>query len=171
MSDAAVDEKSAQSGMARWRHRASVFGLVIAIGVLLLSAFVAPDGGMTAKSLRGGIAIAAVIAAAPLAAMARHVEAPRVVSLGGAMSVAGVATMVGGNLAGLLMAVAGTLILLVGASQQPPISAGISGRLVAYAVLLALAMWLAVGAGVLTTIIALFLAVVVATSSLWDAPR
>ena len=78
--------------------------------------------------------------------------------------------MVGGNLAGLIMAVVGLGVLLVGASQQAPITVGIVGRLVGYVVLLALAMWLAIGAG-LTTLAAVAIAVIVATSSFWDAPR
>ncbi len=61
------------------------------------------------------------------------------------MTASGIGTMFGGNLAGPLMAISGVAILLVGAYQEPPISSGLVGRLLVYAVLLILAMWLAVG--------------------------
>lgn len=153
----------------RW---AAVFGLIVAAGVFALVALVAPDRGPDASSLQQGAAIAVVIAAVPVATIIRPVDAARVVSLGGAMAAAGLGTMFGGNLAGLLMAVAGVPILLVGAYQEPRISSGLVGRLVVYAVLLILAMWLTIGDTTLAmkTVAVLFSAIV-ATSSFWDKPH
>ena len=122
--------------------------------------------------MQQGTAIAVVIAAVPVAAIIRPVDASRVVSLGGAMTATGLGTMFSGNLAGLLMAVAGVPILLVGGYQEPRISSGLVGRLVVYAVLLILAMWLTVGdtTPMMKTLAVLFSAVV-ATSSFWDKPQ
>lgn len=130
----------------------------------------APDDGVDASSLQQGTAIAAVLAAVPVAILIRPVDGSRVVSLGGAMTAGGAATMFGGNLAGLLMAISGLAILLVGTSRQPPITWGLVARLVGYAVLLGLAMWLSLGDTTPPmTLVAVLLAVIVATNSVWDA--
>ncbi|HUF94661.1 MAG TPA: hypothetical protein VMO52_01130 [Acidimicrobiia bacterium] len=85
------------------------------------------------------------------------------------MTVAGIATMFGGNLAGLLTAIGGLPILLVGASREPPISLGLVARLVGYAALLGLAMLLSLGkTTLLMKSIAVLFSALVATSSLWD---
>jgi hypothetical protein len=139
---------------------------------LILVVLVAPDEGLDAGSLPQGIAIASVIAAVPVAAIVRPVDASRVVSLGGAMTVAGIATMFGGNLAGLLMAISGIAIFLVGASREPPISWGLATRLIGYAVLLILATWFSLGdTTLLMKLVAMLFAGIVATSSLWDKPQ
>jgi len=152
----------------RW---AAAFGLIVAVGIFGLIALVAPDRGADASSLQQGVAIAVVIAAVPVATIIRPVDASRVVSLGGAMTTAGIGTMFGGNLAGLVMAIAGVAILLVGVYQEPRISTGLVGRLVVYAVLLILAMWLTVGDTTLAMkAVAVLFAAIVATSSLWDKP-
>jgi hypothetical protein len=88
------------------------------------------------------------------------------------MTVAGIATMFGGNLAGLLMAISGIAIFLVGASREPPISWGLATRLIGYAVLLILATWFSLGdTTLLMKLVAMLFAGIVATSSLWDKPQ
>lgn len=151
---------------------AAAFGLFVAIGMFILGAFVAPDGGMDAASLQQGAAIAVVIAAVPVAAIVGPVDASRVVSLGGAMTAAGAGMMFGGNLAGLVMTTSGVAILLSGVYLEPPISLGVVVRLLGYAVLLIMAMWLSVGdATLLMKLVAMLFAGIVATSSLWDKPQ
>lgn len=173
MSNATSDtsRRRQSTGVPRLRGVAA-FGLLVALGILILVVFVGPGDGLDPSSLQQGIAIAIVVAAAPVAVIVRPVDASRVVSLGGAMTIAGVATMFGGNLAGLLMAISGLPILLVGAAREPPISWGLVGRLVGYAVLLVLGMWLSVGdTTLLMKLIAGLFAGIVATSSLWDVPE
>lgn len=88
------------------------------------------------------------------------------------MTAAGLGTMFGGNLAGLLMAVAGVPIMLMGGYQEPRLSSGLVGRLVLYAVLLILAMYLSLGDTTLAMkIVAVLLSVAIATSSFWDKPH
>ncbi|HZD22338.1 MAG TPA: hypothetical protein VE569_02900 [Acidimicrobiia bacterium] len=114
-------------------------------------------------------AIGAVMAAAPLAVLiGGHVQPTRIVALGGAMTVAGVATMFGGNMAGLLMAVLGLPILLVGGYKEPSMSTGVVVRLIAYAVLLIAAMLLSLGDANPMLLISFFISVVVATNPIWD---
>jgi hypothetical protein len=151
----------------RW---AAAFGLIVAVGIFGVIALVAPDRGADALSLQQGVAIAVVVAAVPVATIIGPVDASRVVSLGGAMMVAGVGTMFGGNLAGLVMAIAGVAILLVGVYQEPRISTGLVGRLVVYAVLLILAMWLTGDTTLAMKAVAVLFAAIVGTSSLWDKP-
>jgi hypothetical protein len=171
MSDAATS-KGRQSTPVPRLGGVVAFGFLVALGFLILDVFVAPDDGLDAGSLQQGIAIASVIAAVPAAAIIRPVDASRVVALGGAMTVAGVATMFGGNLAGLLMAISGIPIFLVGVSPEPPNSWGLAFRLVGYAVLLILAMWLSLGDSTfLMKLVAVVFAGIVATSSLWDNPK
>jgi len=171
MSDATTSRRRQSTPVPRLK-RAAAFGLLVALGVLILVVLVAPDDGLDAESLQQGIAIASVIAAAPVAAIVRPVDASRVVSLGGAMTVAGIATMFGGNLAGLLMAISGIAILLVGASREPPFTWGLATRLIGYAALLILAMGLSLGdTTLLMKLVAMLFAGIVATSSLWDKPQ
>lgn len=151
---------------------AGVFGLIVAAGLFALIALVTPDRGPDASSLQQGAAIALVIAAVPVAAIIRPIGASRVVSLGGAMTAAGLGTMFGGNFAGLLMAVAGVPILFVGSYQEPRISSGMVGRLLVYSVLLIMAMWLTIGDTTLAMkTVAVLLSAIVATSSIWDKPQ
>jgi uncharacterized membrane protein len=75
--------------------------------------------------------------------------------------------MFGGNLVGLPMPIVGTAILLVGASQQPPITLGLVVRLTGHAVLLGLAVWLSLGETTVVLVVAsVLLAAMVATSSI-----
>lgn len=161
-----------------WRSRSSsaplrvwaALGLLLAVGVLVLVAFIAPDDGIDASSLQQGIGLAATIAAVPVALLLRPAEPWRGVALGGAMALAGFSMTFGGNLIGLLMAIAGVAILLAGASQQPSLTLGLVVRLVVYAILLGAAMWLSLGATMPQTLASLVVAVIVSTSPLWDRP-
>lgn len=78
----------------RW---ASVLGFAISIGVLVLVGWISPDEGATWASLRQGVAIAVVFAAAPLAVWIAPTDPLNLVSVGGAWFVTGAATMQGGN--------------------------------------------------------------------------
>lgn len=148
----------------------AIVGLLLALSVLVWVAL-APDNGADASSLQQGIGLAATIAAVPAALLLRPAEPWRGVSLGGAMALAGLATMFGGNLIGLLMAAAGIAILLAGASRQPALTSGLVVRLVGYAILLGGAMWLSLGESTLPqTMGSVVLAVIVSTSPLWDGP-
>jgi hypothetical protein len=130
--------------------------------------FIAPDNGVNASSLQQGVGLAAAVAAVPVATLLRPVDPTRVVALGGALMLTGLTTMFGGNLVGLLMAIVGVAILLVGASQQPPITLGLVVRLTSYAILLGLAVWLSLGETTLLVVLgSVLLAAIVATSSIW----
>lgn len=146
----------------------AIVGLLLALSFLVLVALVAPDNS-DGSSLQQGIGLAATVAAVPAALLLRSAEPWRGVSLGGAMALAGLATMFGGNLIGLLMAAAGIAILLAGASRQPALTSGLVVRLVGYALLLGAAMWLSLGESTLPLIMgSVALAVIVSTSPLWD---
>jgi hypothetical protein len=142
-------------------------GLLTAVGVFVLVALVVPDGGITATSLRQGVALAAVFAAAPTAALAPRVDAASVVALGGGMTVAGAAVTPGGNILGPVMAAVGLLPLLVGGSDRPSLTAGLIGRLLVYAIVLAAGTWLAMGTTLLTGFAALLAALIASTSTRW----
>jgi hypothetical protein len=149
----------------------AVLGLMTALGVLVLVAFIAPDDGFDASSLQQGIGLAATVAAVPGALLLQPVEPWRGVALGGAMALAGFSMTFGGNLIGMLMAIAGVAILLAAGSQQPSLTLGLVVRLVGYAILLGAAMWLALGESTLPQILAsVVLAVIVSTSPRWDRP-
>jgi len=171
MSDATTSGRRQSAHPPRLRG-AAAFGLLVAIGMFILGAFVAPDDGPDAASLEQGAAIAVVIAAVPVAAIVGPFDASRVISLGGAMTAAGAGTMFGGNLAGLVMAISGVAILLSGVYLEPRISLGVVVRLLGYAVLLIMAMWLSLGdTTLLMKLVAVLFAGIVATSSLWDRPQ
>ncbi len=148
---------------------AAVIDLLMAGGVFLKGAIVAPDAGVTSRSLRHGLVLATVFGAAPIAALARGIDSATVVALGGGMTVAGAATTPGGNLLGPVMALCGLLLLLMGASRQPTLTAGMIGRLLGYAIALGAAMWLALGTMALSGIASLALAVVIAASTRWGS--
>jgi hypothetical protein len=149
----------------------AVLGLLLAVVVLVWVAFIAPDDGIDAFSLQQGIGLASTVAAVPLALLLRPVGPWRGVALGGAMALAGFSMTFGGNLIGLLMAIAGVAILLASASQQPSLTSALVVRLVGYAVLLGAAMWLSLGESTLPqTLASVGLAVIVSTSPMWDRP-
>lgn len=140
--------------------------LLIAVGAFLVVAVVAPDDGLTSTSLRQGIVLAVVFAAAPIAALARGIDSASLVALGGGMMVAGAAATPGGNLLGPVMAFEGLLLLLVGASGQPKLTARLIGWLLVYSVMFRAAAWLALDAMVGTGLAAaVALAVVIAIST------
>jgi len=165
-------ELSSESRLSSAPLRAwAVLGLLLAVAVLVVAAFIAPDDGIDAFSLQQGIGLAATVAAVPVALLLRPVGPWREVALGGAMALAGVSMTFGGNLIGLLMAIAGVAILLTGASQQPSLTSGLVVRLVGYAILLGAAMGLSLGESTLPrTLASVVLAVIVSTSPLWDRP-
>lgn len=146
-------------------------GLILAVGILVLVGFFGADSGVDASSLRQGVGLAAAVAAVPVAILLGPADPNRVVSLGGSMTLAGLTTMFGGNLVGLLMAIVGVAILLVGASQQPPITLGLVVRLTGHAALLGFAVWLSLGETTpLLVLASVLLAAIVATSSIWGQP-
>jgi hypothetical protein len=146
---------------------AATFGLLVALLMFILIGFVSPDDGPSASSVQQGLAIAAVIAAVPVAVLFGSSDPSRIVALAGAMTAAGLVTMFGGNFAGLAMAISGAVILFSLAPLKVPRSLGIAGRLVGYAALLIGAMWLSLGeTTLLTTAIAMSLALVVAVTGL-----
>lgn len=158
------------SDAARLR-RWAIVGLLLSLSVLVWMAFLAPDNGADASSIEQGIALAATVAAVPVALVLRPTEPWRAVALGGAMALAGLTTTFGGNVIGLLMAAAGIAILLAGASSQPALTSGLVLRLVSYAILLGAAMWLSLGESTLLQIGGtIVLAVILSTSPLWDRP-
>lgn len=161
------NSRSSSAPLRLW----AALGLLLAVGVLVLVAFIAPDDGIDAASLQQGIGLAATVAAVPVALLLRPIGPWRPVALGGAMAVAGFSMTFGGNLIGLLMAIAGIAILVAGASQQPSLRLGFVLRLVGYAILLGAAMWLSLGESTLPqTLASVVLAVIVSTSPLWDRP-
>ena len=146
-----------------------ILGLLLAVGVFVLVGLVFPDDGVDSSSLQQAVALAGATAAVPLAILFGRPDPERVISLGGAMTIAGGATMVGVNLVGLLMAMLGFVLLLVGASKAPALGWGIAMRLIAYTALLTVAATLPLGeTTTFLVLVSLGLSAIVATSSLWD---
>ncbi|MGH8916522.1 MAG: hypothetical protein ACRDZM_18650 [Acidimicrobiia bacterium] len=143
------------------RRIVAILGVVVAGGVFVLVAAVAPDAGAGPSTIRVGIALAALFAAGPVAALAPGAGPALLVSLGGGMIVAGAATTPGGNFLGPLLALSGLLLLWVGASDEPPLSSRVVIRLLFYAVLLGGGMWLAIDTESMTWIAAILLALIV----------
>lgn len=147
--------------------RATTFlGIVTGIAVFVVIAAIAPDEGPDPTALAQGLGMGAIVAAAPTGALMSGGTPRMVVSLGGAMTVAGMATTPGGNLAGLVMAVAGLPLLLAGASRGPFLTWGIVGSILGFGVVLAIGMYAGLAAG-LGTVLALTLSIGVASSPLW----
>ena len=100
-----------------------------------------------------------VVSAAPAVSTLR---APKqALAMGGAMFVAGVALLPGGNPIGLLMLVPGALVMLIGIRSRPAVEAPEWIRLVGTAFALVVAVYLALDGGIVAGLIALVLAVVV----------
>jgi hypothetical protein len=168
MSDATLGTSPGKGSRALPLQAVGLLGLLLAVGILVVVGFIAPDSGVEASTLLQGVGLAAAVAAVPVAILLRPADPGRVIALGGAMTVAGLSTMFGGNLVGLPMPIVGTAILLVGASQQPPITLGLVVRLTGHAVLLGLAVWLSLGETTVVLVVAsVLLAAMVATSSIW----
>jgi hypothetical protein len=87
------------------------------------------------------------------------------------MVVAGAAATSGGSLLGTVIVFAGLILLLVGSSTRPKLTAGIMGRLLAYAISLGLAVWLALGTMAMSGIVSMVLALAIATSTRWGKVR
>ena len=166
MGDTTMDASPGRGSRSVPLQALAFLGLILAVGILVFVGFIGPDNGVDASSLQQGVGLAATFAAVPAAILLRPADPNRVVSLGGAMTLAGLTTMFGGNLVGLLMAIVGVAILLVGASQQPPITLGQVVRLTGYAVLLGFAVWLSLGETTpLLVLASVFFSAIVATSS------
>lgn len=147
---------------------AAVTALLASVGMV---AFIVlgSDDGVDAVVIGQAIGVGATMAAVPIAVLIRPTSPPRIVSLGGGMTVAGVATMLGGNLAGFLMAIFGAPILWAGASREPRLSTGLVLRLVVHAGFLIAAMWLSLGrTDPATIIVSWLISIGVATSTIWD---
>jgi hypothetical protein len=122
----------------------------------------APDGGPTPASVFQGLVLLAVFAGPAVASLL----APEyVLALGGAMFVTGAALMSGGNLLGPLMLMPGVLLLLAGLTVRPAREAPVWMRLIGNTAALVLAMYLAISPGVMTWLIALVIAAVVAVAN------
>jgi hypothetical protein len=94
-------------------------------------------------------------------AAATFLAPEHVLAMGGAMFVAGLALLPGGNLIGLLLLVPGALIMLAGIRSRPVVERPEWIRLVSTAIALVVGVYLALDGGVITCLIALALAVVV----------
>ena len=151
----------------------SILGLLVAAGVFLLIAVIAPDDGPRAVLVRIGLLYAAVFAAPPMALLLGDGAPGLAVAAGGGMFMAGMATMPGGNLLGLLMAAVGLLLLFVGGSPLPRLTVLLALKLVAYGVVLILGVWLVFDDGPLATLSAVLLAGLIAISGrlAWLWPR
>lgn len=121
-------------------------GLLVAVGVSILVGWVAPDDGATSISVRQGLAYGLVFAASPLGVLVARVPARAAAALGGGMTVAGAATMPGGNLVGGVMLATGFVILLTGtAAGTDGITRALLVRFVSTALLLFAGVVLALG--------------------------
>lgn len=118
----------------------SIVGLVLSVAVFLFL-INAADEGMDTAAMGQTAALTLAFAAVPLATLIRQVSPSAVFSLGGGMTVAGVATTPGGNLLGIVMIATGLAFLLVGAAASPLISPGLVGWLVVYAVAITASIW------------------------------
>lgn len=132
----------------------------------MVVAFVAPDDGPDPTSLATGFALAGIVAAAPIAVLLSDSTSSRITALGGGMTIAGAATTPGGNLIGLVMAVAGFGLLLAGASGVSELRWRLVGAMFGYAIILAIGIFAGLSAGI-GTVISLMLATAVATSPRW----
>jgi hypothetical protein len=146
----------------------ALFGLLVALSMLIIIALVSSDDGLpTASTVQEGLVIFVIIAAVPLAVIFGLAGSSRVAILGGAMTAAGFATMFGGNFAGLAMAIGGVPIMVWGASRGVKLSLGHLARLIGYTTLLVAAMWLSLGVTtLLMKTIAVLLAGIVAVAGL-----
>jgi hypothetical protein len=83
------------------------------------------------------------------------------------MTVAGAAVTSGGNLLGVVMVASGVLLLLVGGSHRPLLTAALVGRLLVYAIVLAAGVFLAIDTAMWTGLAAIVVAVTVSLSTRW----
>lgn len=152
--------------MDRTRRTVSLLGLTVAFVLFLASTIFWPDHGMTASSLRAGIAVALVFAAVPIAVLAPTATAGSLVALGGGMTIAGFATTPGGNLLGPIMAATGLLILFTGASNEPAMRPSIVAMMLLCALALSIGIYTIPGAtSMWQTLIAVVPALAIAVST------
>lgn len=140
----------------------ALLGLLAGVALFAFVAGPAQDDG---PDFAQGLALGAVVAAGPVAALTAGRRPSRVVALAGGMTIAGAATTPGGNLAGLVMAVVG-LVLLVGMPARPDLTWGLTATTLGYALTLVIGMYAALSVGV-GTAIALAIALAVATTTKW----
>ena len=140
----------------------ALLGLLAGVGLFVFVAGLAPDDGADSTSIAQGLALGAVVAAGPVAALTAGRRPSSVVALAGGMTIAGAATTPGGNLAGLVMALAG-LVLLAGVPARPDLTWGLTVTTLGYTITLMIGMYAALSVGV-GTAIALAIALAVACS-------
>lgn len=121
---------------------AATFGLLLAIGLFILVAVVAPDRGPTLASLRQGLGLMVVLASPAVGAL---LAPERAVEFGGGLFVAAAATMLGGNVPLAAFTVPGLVLLMAGTSTNPSVTVARLGRLVLVAAALMIGVFLAGG--------------------------
>jgi hypothetical protein len=145
-------------------------GIFASIGLFVVVALVSPNEGVHPDSLMQGIGLLAIMAAAPIGALASKGSTSSVAALGGGMSIAGFATTPGGNGIGLVMAVVGTALPFADVSDRFQVTWRIFGSTLMYGIELAIGMYAALASGFGTTI-SLILAIIVIASSRWIPGR
>lgn len=143
---------------------AAVLGVLVAVAVFVLVAFIAPDEGPTPASLRQGLAMLAVFAAPPVAAL---VAPEHAAAMGGAMFVVGGVTMMGGNVAMALMTGAGLLLLLAATTRSEHVTADVWIRFALVTIALVTGVYLAHDTAIVTGLGAMAIAVLVVISGNW----
>jgi hypothetical protein len=144
---------------------APILGLVIAVVLFFLIAFVLPDS-VDLVDLQQGVAVAAVVAAAPVAALASRSDRSIWRALGAGMVIAGVVTTPGGNFVGPLMAIIGVLLLYT-ARTDARLSLRVEGLALGYAIALTIGMYAALATEMVWTVTAVLLSALVASSPWW----
>jgi hypothetical protein len=144
---------------------APILGLVMAVVLFFLISFVLPDSA-DLVSLQQGVAVATVVAAAPVAALASRSDRSIRRALGAGMTIAGVVTTPGGNFVGPLMAIIGVLLLYT-ARSEARLSFRVEALALAYAIVLTVAMFSALSTEMVWTVTAVLLSTLVASSPWW----
>jgi hypothetical protein len=141
-------------------------GIVAGLSLLVVVAWIAPDHGPDPTSFMEGFGLGAIVAAAPVAALASRGPASNIIALGGGMTIAGAATTPGGNFSGLVMAIAGFGLLFACVSHTSNVTWRLFGSTLACGIVLTIGMYAGLAPG-LGTIISFILATAVATSPRW----
>lgn len=121
---------------------AATFSLLVAGGLFVLVALIAPDHGPTLASLRHGLGLTLVFASPSVGAL---LAPERAVEFGGGLFVTAVATMLGGNVHLAAFIVPGLVLMMAGASTNPPVTVARLGRLILVAAALTIGVFLAGG--------------------------
>lgn len=121
---------------------AATFGLLVAVGLFVLVALIAPDRGPTLASIRQGLGLALVFASPSIGAL---LAPERAVDFGGGLFVAATATMLGGNVPLATFTIPGLVLMMAGASTNPPVTVARLGRLILVAAALIIGVFLAGG--------------------------